>query len=151
MTIDNFVQLLAETRPTSRGWRARCPAHQGKSFSLSIREAEDGRILVHCFAGCPTEIVCHALHLPVRELFGPSLQDAAEIQRARKQRGLYRWERERVQRDQAEAADAERKARRLIVSAKNVSIAKWSNDFILPTLNRLADAYGLIGEPYVEE
>ena len=30
----------------------RCPAHDDKTESLSIRETPEGKILIHCFAGC---------------------------------------------------------------------------------------------------
>lgn len=36
---------------------ARCPAHDDRTPSLSIREGEDGSIWFHCFAGCPQEKV----------------------------------------------------------------------------------------------
>ena len=31
---------------------ARCPVHDDRTPSLSIRDADDGRLLVHCHAGC---------------------------------------------------------------------------------------------------
>ena len=34
------------------GWIAKCPAHKDSSPSLSIGVGRDGRVLVHCFAGC---------------------------------------------------------------------------------------------------
>ncbi|MEQ9335158.1 toprim domain-containing protein [Thalassobaculum sp.] len=34
------------------GWIARCPAHEDRTPSLSIRDADDGNLLVHCHAGC---------------------------------------------------------------------------------------------------
>jgi putative DNA primase/helicase len=34
------------------GWIARCPAHEDRNPSLSLKDGEDGRILVHCHAGC---------------------------------------------------------------------------------------------------
>lgn len=40
---------------------ARCPAHDDRSPSLSLRDGEDGRLLVHCFAGCSYEAVHEAL------------------------------------------------------------------------------------------
>jgi putative DNA primase/helicase len=30
------------------GWMARCPAHEDRVPSLSISDAPDGKILVHC-------------------------------------------------------------------------------------------------------
>lgn len=34
------------------GWLTLCPVHGDKRPSLSICDGEDGRLLVHCFAGC---------------------------------------------------------------------------------------------------
>src|SRR4029077_14921045 len=48
-------------RKAGGGWMARCPAHDDREPSLSIREAEDGKILVHCHAGCDQEQVIAAL------------------------------------------------------------------------------------------
>jgi putative DNA primase/helicase len=45
------------------GWIARCPAHDDRQASLSIREADEGKILVHCFAGCDQTSVIAALRL----------------------------------------------------------------------------------------
>ena len=50
-------------------WIARCPAHDDRSPSLSIREADDGKILVNCFAGCGAIDVLDALGLPWAALF----------------------------------------------------------------------------------
>ena len=36
-------------------WLARCPAHEDKRAWLSVRELEDGQILVHDFAGCTSK------------------------------------------------------------------------------------------------
>lgn len=50
-------------------WTARCPAHEDKNPSLAIREAEDGRILVHCFAGCAVSSVVAAVGLELSDLY----------------------------------------------------------------------------------
>jgi putative DNA primase/helicase len=39
-------------RRGSGGWTARCPAHDDQTPSLSVRDADDGMVLVKCFAGC---------------------------------------------------------------------------------------------------
>jgi hypothetical protein len=39
---------------------ARCPAHEEKTASFSISE-KNGRILAHCFGGCPQENIIAAL------------------------------------------------------------------------------------------
>jgi hypothetical protein len=51
MTAESIANALAG-RKAGRGWMARCPAHNDATPSLSIQGADDGRVLVHCFAGC---------------------------------------------------------------------------------------------------
>jgi putative DNA primase/helicase len=45
------------------GYVACCPAHDDRKPSLSIRLGHDGRILVHCHAGCEQSQVISALEL----------------------------------------------------------------------------------------
>jgi putative DNA primase/helicase len=42
-------------------WTARCPAHGDRKPSLSIRDAEDGKVLVRCHARCDQERIIAAL------------------------------------------------------------------------------------------
>lgn len=42
-------------------WMARCPAHDDSTPSLSITETCDGKLLVHCHAGCEQRAVIAAL------------------------------------------------------------------------------------------
>lgn len=73
MTAEAVTHLL-HARPTGRGrWTAHCPAHEDRSPSLSIATGRDGRILVHCHAGCSTEAVLEAAGLRMADLYaGPS-------------------------------------------------------------------------------
>lgn len=48
---------------------ARCPAHDDRSPSLTIRGEDDGRILIHCFAGCSAVDVVQSLGLSMSDLF----------------------------------------------------------------------------------
>jgi len=51
-----------------------CPAHDDRSPSLTVKELPDGRILIHCFAGCsPLEIV-NAVGLTMGDLFPDKLE-----------------------------------------------------------------------------
>lgn len=50
-------------------WMARCPAHDDRTPSLSIRETEDGRVLIHDFGGCGPEAVVSAVGLTLGDLF----------------------------------------------------------------------------------
>jgi putative DNA primase/helicase len=44
-------------RKVGRSWMAHCPAHDDREPSLSIRDADDGKVLVRCHAGCNQENV----------------------------------------------------------------------------------------------
>lgn len=50
MTAETIARALGG-RKVGQGWTARCPAHDDREPSLSIREA-DGKVLVRCHAGC---------------------------------------------------------------------------------------------------
>lgn len=57
---------------TARGsgqYLARCPAHDDRSPSLSVRLCEDGSTIVHCFAGCTAFDVVAAVGLTIHHLF----------------------------------------------------------------------------------
>ena len=56
---ESLARALGGHREGS-GWKARCPAHEDGTPSLSIAQA-DGRVLVHCFAGCGQERVLAVL------------------------------------------------------------------------------------------
>ncbi|HUW31677.1 MAG TPA: DUF3987 domain-containing protein, partial [Planctomycetota bacterium] len=52
-------------------WIAQCPAHDDRRPSLSVGAGDDGRALVCCHAGCPTEAVVDALGLRMADLAPP--------------------------------------------------------------------------------
>ncbi len=60
MTIETVLSKLEGVKRAGEGWIARCPAHDDRTPSLSIREA-DGGVLLHCFAGCTYEQIGGAL------------------------------------------------------------------------------------------
>jgi hypothetical protein len=66
--IEAVLGKLACVRRNPRGWTAKCPAHEDRSPSLSIRETSD-RILIHDFGGCRVLDVCAALGIQMRDLY----------------------------------------------------------------------------------
>lgn len=59
-----LLELLEGVREVSPGqYVAQCPAHDDRSPSLSIKDCDDGRVLVHCFAGCEIENVLSSVGL----------------------------------------------------------------------------------------
>jgi hypothetical protein len=67
--IEELLSRLQKVKKTGPGkWQAVCPAHEDRSPSLAIKDA-DGTILCHCFAGCQVEDVLGAIGLEMIDLF----------------------------------------------------------------------------------
>lgn len=69
--VEQLLGRLERVKGRNGSWTARCPAHADKGPSLAIREADDGRVLLHCFAGCPVENVVGAVGMDMSDLFPP--------------------------------------------------------------------------------
>jgi hypothetical protein len=70
MSAGALLSRLDKVRRTGAGrWIARCPAHGDRTPSLSIRELDDGRVLLHCFSGCSVHDVLSAVGLEMDALF----------------------------------------------------------------------------------
>ena len=64
-----LLERLEGVRENGRQqYLARCPAHDDKSPSLSIRELDD-RLLIHCFAGCDASEVMGSIGLSLGDLY----------------------------------------------------------------------------------
>lgn len=73
LAAEELLARLEAVRRNGEGrWMARCPAHGDKGPSLSVREGEDGRILLHCFSGCSFSEIVTALGVEPQQLFPPS-------------------------------------------------------------------------------
>ena len=59
MTAAEIARTL-HGRKSGEGWVARCPVHNDQNPSLSLRDT-DGKVLVHCHAGCEQIAVVEAL------------------------------------------------------------------------------------------
>ncbi len=70
MSADVLLSKLDRVRRTGpETWVARCPAHDDKRPSLSIRETADGRVLLHCWTGCSAGEIVAAVGLQLGDLF----------------------------------------------------------------------------------
>lgn len=77
MTADILIGRLDGVIKSGDGWRARCPAHDGKSASLAIAVGDNSTVLVHCFAGCTVHDVLAAVGLDLADLFPERIKDAS--------------------------------------------------------------------------
>jgi len=68
--IDTILGQLDKVRPSGNGkYMARCPSHEDRDPSLAIAETDDGRILLHCFAGCSADEVLGSIGLTLSDLY----------------------------------------------------------------------------------
>lgn len=82
MKIDLVLSRVEKSRKTGRdSWVCCCPAHPDKNPSMTLREMDDGRILLHCFAGCEVERILNVLGLDFDALFPDKPLDNARVLR----------------------------------------------------------------------
>ena len=79
MTTAELVKRLDGKR-TPKGWSCKCPAHDDRTASLSITEADDGKTLIYCHAGCTAESVVSAMGLKMSDLM-PSKENKPTARR----------------------------------------------------------------------
>ena len=92
MKLRDALAQLEGVRACAGGYVARCPAHDDRNASLSLRERDSGKALFHCFAGCSFESIRDALAgRPGRGALGlpgsdprPALDDAKRTAFARR-------------------------------------------------------------------
>lgn len=80
--IGKLLSRLAKVKQTSRhSWIACCPKHEDKHPSMTILDCDDGRILIHCFAGCAPLEILESIGLMFEDLFPEPLKPAKSMRR----------------------------------------------------------------------
>ena len=138
MTLQTLLDRLDAVRSRGAGkWSARCPAHQDHSPSLSIRQGDDGRILVHCFAGCTALEICSELEVSVRDLF-----QVSPPSRRQHQPKPWRFNGDSIVfRFQLHALDLRVRAESILCTATGLSPSEWSDDDLQEALEVVWQAY----------
>jgi hypothetical protein len=67
--LELVLSRLSDAAPNGDGWRARCPAHDDNSPSLSVNVTAEGHVLVHCFTGCDARTIVEKMGLTMSDLF----------------------------------------------------------------------------------
>ena len=90
MTLNELAGRLNNVRPKpGGGFTSRCPAHDDRENSLSVDQAADGKLLLHCFAGCSAAGVCRALGITTADLSGENGRRPAGPPKARRVVATY--------------------------------------------------------------
>ena len=70
MSLDILLSSLGKVKKTGGNrYVACCSAHDDSNPSLAVRELDDGRILLHCFAGCGVEEILNSAGLSFDSLY----------------------------------------------------------------------------------
>jgi hypothetical protein len=72
--LERFHAVACRCRPQT--WRARCPAHEDATPSLSLWLGRNGALILGCHAGCDKGRILAAKGLSMRDLFPPQTPDA---------------------------------------------------------------------------
>lgn len=68
--IDRVLHRLDRVKRTAPDkWTALCPAHDDRRPSLSVKHADDGKVLLKCWSGCSAQAITEALGLSLADLF----------------------------------------------------------------------------------
>lgn len=82
MSADQLLARLQGVKRTGEGrWLARCPAHDDRHPSLSVRETADGTVLLKCWTGCSAAEVVAAVGLELADLFPAKTLDGGKPER----------------------------------------------------------------------
>lgn len=91
MNADALLSRLQGVRRGDGGWRADCPnGHSHARGSLSITRADDGRVLLHCFACGDVHGILAAVGLEVTDLFPERIKSASPETRQRAREAFRR-------------------------------------------------------------
>ena len=74
-SIDALLHRLERVQRSGQGWRADCPNGHKTHGTLSLARGDDGRLLLHCFAGCSAADVLGALGLTLGDVMPERLRD----------------------------------------------------------------------------
>lgn len=61
LELQDVLRVLSGVKRVRNGYIAQCPAHSDRTPSLSIRETDDGKVLLYCHAGCDYRDVRNAI------------------------------------------------------------------------------------------
>jgi hypothetical protein len=140
--MDNILAHILTTtdaKPTGpEKWLGHCLAHGSKRHrDLSIRYTSE-RILLHCFAGCPIDVICQALKIEKRNLFNdaPTLRRHQPISMPVKvNRIALAW------RFDLASLDLRLRAERIIEAGKHLDLASLNDSELDRAMNAVASAH----------
>jgi len=78
--VEVVLSKLSNVKKSGANWHASCPCRNGdENPSLSVKEGDDGRVLLACHFGSPCNVnqICDALGMKIKDLYPPESQTKA--------------------------------------------------------------------------
>ena len=75
--VEVVLSKLSNVKKSGANWHASCPCRNGdENPSLSVKEGDDGRVLLACHFGSPCNVnqICDALGMKIKDLYPPESQ-----------------------------------------------------------------------------
>lgn len=94
---------------------------------MSVAEGSDGRVLIHCFAGCSSDAILSALKLSRRDLFQGSPPSPAQLAALTVEHNLTEQRRRAARAAEGEAWDKVRRWE-AVVNALGAKLARTPDD-----------------------
>ena len=89
--INDFLSRLTNVKPKGEdSWVACCPAHEDRSPSLAVSCDREGKILLHCFAGCDVHSITASVGMNISDLFPPNTKYTREDYRRLENQANFR-------------------------------------------------------------
>lgn len=76
MKLEDILSRMEGVKGGGGQYSAKCPAHDDQRASLSVSTGQDGKILLHCHAGCTVPEILDAMGLKEADLFPEGTQKA---------------------------------------------------------------------------
>ncbi len=146
MTGEALVSRLDGVKQTGKGWAAKCPAHEDRDPSLSVREGDRG-ILLRCWAGCTLESICKALGITQCDLFYGALDtDRETIRQRQAERQQREARKKRTQYSHGLTTDTRREAEKFLKHCRGLDPSTLSPENFDSILNTVCDALTVLME-----
>ncbi len=143
MHVEDLLDRLQAVRRSGRGYIARCPAHDDRSPSLSIREGERG-LLVKCWTGCTLNEITSALSIKVRDLFYDADRSGQRLRQPVRLRPMNHAWRKVAGEFNDRALDLRLRAERILEAAVGLNPSGWNDQDLDVAMRAVGQAYANI-------
>jgi hypothetical protein len=79
MNLQEIVAIFDAKQTSNGSYIAKCPAHDDSTPSLSISSGNNGNVVIHCHAGCPSHVVLSKKGLTMANLWNTPSQTTTPI------------------------------------------------------------------------